>query len=150
MFTILASLILMNFLSSNPLLKINSSLIYNTSSFVSCPSSISESDSTFKKKKNFYYKYDLRNHSERFQNLDSLFKKFEDRLETDNFLDEKFFENLQKRMRHYFERIPEIDEKRLNEMFKDFKNKFDKDSIYKRYEFFKRKNLLDQSELTEI
>jgi hypothetical protein len=79
-------------------------------------------------------------------NVDSLIKKFNYEIELEKYFDDDFI----KKLREYFERLPKQDWKRLEEYFKELELKFEKDSLKKKFKFFRKPLLLDESEIIEI
>ncbi len=107
-------------------------------------------DSSHQKKFHKYYHFDWRIKGFNKIEIDSLLKKFRVESDFDNFLNEDFLKDLDKNFQKYWEHFPKYQNKYLDELLKDLNRKFDKDSLMKKFEFYQKKNLFDDSEIIDI
>lgn len=112
---------------------------FNDNNFVNIIDINSLSDSSSQKKNHRQYGF------KNFNNLDSLLKNFRGNLDL-----EKFFKEFDENFKNYWRDLPKFDRDRFNEFFRELEKDIKSDSLLKRFKYFRQKNLLDESELTEI
>ncbi|MCS7052370.1 MAG: hypothetical protein NZM09_01410 [Ignavibacterium sp.] len=93
----------------------------------------SSQDTSKIKKKFFEFHREL---NDQLSILDSLIKR--------EYRIEKFFD------KDFFEKFPNYNSKEFEEFIDRFLNKFDKDSLFKRLDIFRKRNLINNSDLIEL
>lgn len=82
--------------------------------------------------------------------VDSLMKKFKTEIDLNKFFNQDFLKKFDNNLPKNWKELPKFDDERLNEMLEELNKNFNQDSLLKKFKYFKRKNLMDKSELTEI
>lgn len=107
-------------------------------------------DSSSQMKKHKFYLFDNEIENLRKIDLDSLIKKFRVEKDIDKFFNEDFFKKFNDKIPRYWKDIPRFDIKDLDDFLKELENNIERDSLLKRFKFFRKRNLFDNSEITEI
>ncbi len=106
-------------------------------------------DSSCKNNKYSFFNFDemLKNHS---IYIDSLLKKYRVEIDIDRNFNEDFFKKFKDKIPKFWNDIPKIDKEKFDELLRELDKNIDKDSLLKKFRFFRKRDLFDNSELTEI
>lgn len=107
-----------------------------------------DSSSQMKKYKFYLFEDNLKNL--RKIDIDSLLRNYRVEIDLDKYLNEDYYKYFSDKLLRYWKDIPRLDKKHLDDLLKDLENNIEKDSLLKRFKFFRKRNLFDNSEITEI
>jgi len=107
-------------------------------------------DSCFQNKKNKFFLFNDKLDKFHKIDIDSLLKKFKTEIDLNELWDKDSFKKFDNNFPKYWKEFPRFDDEPLNKMLEELNKNFNKDSLLKKFKYFKRNNLFDSSELTEI
>lgn len=107
-------------------------------------------DSSSQMKKHKFYLFEDKLENLRKIDIDSLLRNYRVEIDLDKYLNEDYYKYFNDKLLRYWKDIPRLDKKHLDDLLKDLENNIEKDSLLKRFKLFRKNNLFDNSEITEI